>query len=182
MPLRRGLPLQPIPVALSASHRRAPLAIRERLAPRSEEEAPAWLDRHLSQGVLLATCNRLEVYTVAPSVQEGRASLQSALLSRWEGDPVELLPCLDVYVGEEAMQHLFEVSAGLDSVVVGEAQILGQVGDALRIARRAGTASQELTQLFTSAIRAGRNSSRRWRRSSNLLGGPLWTVLELSAT
>lgn len=145
----------PLPVALSVSHRRAPLSVRERLTPSGEEKG-AWIAQRLPDVVLLATCSRIEVYAVAPSVREGIARLRDLLLAQWGGTPDSLDPFLEAYVGEEAARHLFRVAAGLDSMVIGEAQILGQVGEAIKASRKAGVVGKEIERLLVHAVRAGR--------------------------
>lgn len=148
----------PMPLAMGVSYRRAPLAVRERLAPADPEAAAVLVSRHLGQGVLLATCNRVEAYTVALSPQEGLERLRALFIAASGSLGEEIEPFLEVYTGEEVVRHLFRVAAGLDSLVLGEAEILGQVGSALRSAAGAGMAGQEMVHLFQHAVRVGRRA------------------------
>jgi glutamyl-tRNA reductase len=139
-------------VAVGTSHRRTPISVRERLT------RPAADSQDLDAAVLLATCNRFEAYTTARSAKEGLDRLISLMRRRWDGPWEELAPYLDVYRGEEAVRHLFRVAAGLDSLVLGEAEVLGQVGAALRAATSSMSAGRELARLFGHAVRVGRRA------------------------
>ena len=111
--------------------------------------------------VLLTTCNRVELYSrVEPEAQAPFAQLENFII----GDccvPAELINCHAYrYMGQEAAIHLCRVSTGLDSLVLGEAQILGQVTDAYQAALDAGLASPVISRLFLSAIRAGKRARK----------------------
>jgi glutamyl-tRNA reductase len=144
-------------VAVGTSHRRAGVELRERLsltAPRA-----AGLARVLAQdgeAVVLSTCNRTEVYLAhpAPDAVAARAHLELARLTGVS--QAELAPKLYTLQGEDAARHLFRVAAGLDSLVRGETQILGQVRAAFRDAQAAGQTGVILNSLFRRALRAGR--------------------------
>ena len=138
-------------VAVGASHHHAPLAVRERLYLHDDgaPELAADLARAGTEVAVLSTCNRTEVYLsggdpdVVRVALEERAGLQlDGVLARWDDG--------------EAVSHLFRVAAGLDSLVPGESQILGQVREAYRAARDVGATGPLLNRLFEDALRAGK--------------------------
>ncbi|HUZ02564.1 MAG TPA: glutamyl-tRNA reductase [Thermomicrobiaceae bacterium] len=144
---------------LSVNHRTAPLVVRERLALDATErralgEDLAGLALEL---VALVTCNRTEVYGLAGDQRTPERTL--AVLAAHAGLAA---PELDRYVerrvGEDAARHLFRVAAGLDSMVVGEPQILGQVRDAAAEAQAAGSMGPVLGRLFNLAVVAGKRA------------------------
>ena len=111
---------------------------------------------HLSESVLLSTCNRTEVYAYAERFHGGYADIRE-LLARHSGLPPETVADeLYSHHDVDAVQHLFSVAAGLDSVVVGEHEILGQVRDAWQAAREEGTVGAVLEPLFRRAVVAGK--------------------------
>ncbi len=150
---------------LGLNHNTATVALREQLAftPHRLDTAlarlgcgddPAW--DNLRELVILSTCNRVELYavTVGPSFDQlgtFLADIQDIHLSKLSTAFYHLLD-------EEAVDHLFNVAAGLDSVVLGEPQILGQVADAYAAARRNGSVGKILSRLFQSAIQAGKRA------------------------
>lgn len=129
------------------SHKTAPLEVREKLAFDPLVALPAALAA-LGKAVVLSTCNRTEIYGVG-SPKEAKA----LLLSRG-------VEARHLYQKEgiETLRHLFRVAAGLDSLVMGEAQILGQVREALFLARRYGTTESLLEKAFQSAIALGKRA------------------------
>lgn len=152
-------------LCLSLSHRTAPVAVRERLAY-SPDQLPAVLARFgcgraaaapgFLEGVVLSTCNRLEVYAVAPAADFAGLA---AFVAETAGVPRALFePYLERYQDEAAVTHLFRVAAGLESLVLGEPQILGQVAGAYEAARQAGAAGPLLAGLFQAALRAGKRA------------------------
>jgi glutamyl-tRNA reductase len=137
------------------SHHTADVSIRERLVL-SPEEIGAWLDRERHCGrslVVLSTCNRLELYWWGDHDQEG--ALRA--MARERGLPLD---ARSIYRrdGLPALSHLFLVAAGLDSQVLGEHEILGQMRRAHEQARTAGTTTWELDAAFTAALAAGRRA------------------------
>lgn len=113
---------------------------------------------HMSEAVVLATCNRVELYADAAAFHGGLDEA-TAMLARHAGvDRDELKSELYVHYGERAVAHLFNVAAGLDSMVVGESQILGQVRDAFRLAQTSGTTGRVLGELFPQALRVGKRA------------------------
>ncbi len=138
-----GLPLY----LVGLSHKTAPLEVRERVALDPLVGLPALL-RALGRGVVLSTCNRTEIYGVG---EPGPA--RAFLLARGVG-PEHLYQ----KEGPEALRHLYRVAAGLDSLVVGEAQILGQVREALFLARKHGATEALLEKAFQTAIALGKRA------------------------
>lgn len=143
-------------VCLGLSHRTAPVELRERLGALGAgvERCPA-----VTEHAVLQTCYRVELYArLSSGVEEARAELVDALASA-HGVPRELLvDHLYVHAGEDVVRHLGRVAAGLDSLVLGEAEILGQVGDAFAAGRSQGSVGPGLELLFRTAISAGRRA------------------------
>jgi glutamyl-tRNA reductase len=143
-------------VCLGLSHRTAPVELRERvgsLGP-GAERCPA-----VEEHAVLSTCYRVELYArLVDEVEDARDELIHALAGAHDVDRDLLLDHLYVHSGDDVARHLGRVASGLDSLVLGEAEILGQVGDAFESACEEGTAGPALTLLFRSAIAAGRRA------------------------
>ena len=138
-------------VCIGISHKTAPLEVREKLAL-SEEEITKVLQRvsgTVAETMVVSTCNRVEFYAVAESAEKAKGALHSVVASLG-GD--RSLEHLYQHHGDSALVHLFRVTASLDSMVVGEAQILGQVKDALELAQRVGAAGPELIRACAAAF------------------------------
>lgn len=144
---------------LSITHRTAPVAIRERLALDAAHRAAlmARLAGLAGEAVALCTCNRTELYwTARPAATSGEVL---ALLAAEAGlDPGSLEPYVAHRRGAAAARHLCRVAAGLESQVLGEPQILGQVREAAEEARAAGAIGPVLDRLFTLAVVAGKRA------------------------
>ncbi|MFQ5382264.1 MAG: glutamyl-tRNA reductase, partial [Dehalococcoidia bacterium] len=139
--------------ALTAGHRECPAELRERLAARWDR---GLLPPASAAGtVVLSTCNRFEVYV---STEAGHGDEAAKSLRSIAG--VESEPGVRELLGGEAVRHLFRVSSGLESMVLGEAEILGQVRRAYTAAVEAGTVDQTLSHLFHEALRVGRRARR----------------------
>lgn len=138
---------------IGVNHKTAPIDVRERLAiPDSRlEEALKSLVRHpgVEEGVILSTCNRVELLA---QTRNGSADLRQFICDYFDLDPHQFVPHLYEYREREAIRHLFRVASSLDSMVVGEPQILGQVKDAYAIARAVGTVRSQLDLLLTRAF------------------------------
>lgn len=140
-------------LALGLNHQSAPVALRERVAFAPETQALALKDLLALEGVreaaLLSTCNRTEIYAHVDAGCE-------AVPARWLGHHHQLGDALDTYLYQHldaaAARHLFRVATGLDSLVLGEPQILGQVKDAWQSARAAGALRTGLDRLFQHAF------------------------------
>jgi glutamyl-tRNA reductase len=143
------------------SHRTAPIELRERVDfhARGLEHALRTLAARSQQGgelAVLSTCNRAELYVACDDVETARAELVSFVESFHGVDAASLEPHVYHVVDIEAARHLFRVAAGLDSLVVGEPQILGQVKEAHGAARDAATAGPLLNRLFHSSFAVGK--------------------------
>ena len=157
--------------SIGLSHSSAPVDLRERLAF-SEDQIRASLSRlscgHLStdgEMAILSTCNRIEIYAV--SNQTNFSELETFLSEVRGVARAEFIAHLYHHADEEVARHLFNVAAGLDSLVVGEPQILGQVTRALELARGQNTAGPILNRLFQSAIHAGKRARTETSISRN---------------
>ncbi len=134
---------------LGLNHNTAPVEIREQVVFAGDEVSRAVARiatiEGIDEAVLLSTCNRTEIYVAAGDA--GRQHLESWLLEERNLDPGfrDSLFCLD---GDDALRHVFRVACGLDSMVLGEPQILGQLKDAVRDADSAGTLGPQLGRLF----------------------------------
>jgi glutamyl-tRNA reductase len=136
---------------LGLSHKSAPVTVRERLALGSER-ATALLQQltaALPEAMLVSTCNRVEFYVAADSAVGAREHLRTNIAGL--AGP-ESLDHLYEHQGDQALVHLFRVAASLDSMVLGEPQILGQVKDAYELARKAGTVRGELSRACSAAF------------------------------
>ena len=146
-------------LVFGVSHRTAPMDVLERAAV-DAEDAPALLDELLgsesvAEALLLSTCNRVEVYAVVESFSGGLGDI-SAVLTRHAG--MDLTDHRFVHCSDPAVEHLFSVAAGLDSVAVGEAPIQGQLRTAYATASALGTVGGRLHQLVQRALRVGRRT------------------------
>jgi glutamyl-tRNA reductase len=149
-------------LVVGLSHRSAPVEILER-ASVSGQDVPKLLDElnrtgRVGEVVVLSTCNRVEVYAVVEAFHGGLADV-SGVLARHAGLSVtELSSYLYVHYAASAVDHLFAVAAGLDSMVIGEAQILGQLRTAYNTAIEAGTVGRVMHELAQHALRVGKRS------------------------
>lgn len=148
-------------VCLGISHRTAPVEVRERHAfPKSAlaETLIALRDYEaVLEATVLSTCGRLEIYAELADYEAGIAQLKRFLSSFRHGNvPYDLESYMYTLLGREAVEHLFRVASGLDSMLVGEAEILGQVKDAYVQAQRAASVGPVLHQLFREALSAGK--------------------------
>ena len=133
---------------LGLNHHSAPLEVREKVAFAPDRQAEALADLvgqpGVSEAMLVSTCNRTEIYCVADDPAGARAWLCASA----ERMGLVLDPYLYAHSGESAVRHAFRVASGLDSMVLGEPQILGQVKQAARTAEAAGTLGSQLGRLF----------------------------------
>lgn len=149
-------------LVVGLSHHSAPVALLERTALGGDELAKLLRDlhdaEHVAETMVVSTCNRVEVYADVSRFHGGVASVSELLAQHCGVALEELTPYLYVHYEDRAVQHLFSVACGLDSMVVGESQILGQVRSALRRAQEAGTVGRELDGLFQHALRVGKRA------------------------
>lgn len=144
------------------SHKTAPIDLREKMTfpASSQAEALNALSSapHISEAVILSTCNRTEVYAVVNDTEAGKTETVSFLseFCRLPADKIE--PHLYFHTREHSIHHLLRVVCSLDSMVLGEAQILGQVKEAYQEALEAGSTSVILNKLFTHALKVGKRA------------------------
>lgn len=151
-------------LVIGLSHRSAPVSVLDRaslaLSPDSRTKLlqDVLAAEPATEAAVLATCNRVELYADVDKFHAGVAEL-STLLARHSGVGLdELTPYLYVHYEDRAVHHLFSVACGLDSMVVGEGQILGQIKDALARGQELHTAGRLLNDLFQQALRVGKRA------------------------
>ncbi|MGJ6979900.1 glutamyl-tRNA reductase [Aestuariimicrobium soli] len=147
-------------LTLSISHRTAPITTVERVAldSRAADVVQARLLTHpeISEALVLSTCNRTEVHLISERFHAGLEAIADALGSQTGLDRADLSEICDVAWDEAAVHHVFALVSGLESLVVGENQVLGQVREALRRGQRRHAVGPELNGLFQNALRVGK--------------------------
>ncbi|PRX45554.1 glutamyl-tRNA reductase [Prauserella shujinwangii] len=147
-------------LALGLSHRTADLTTLERVAVPAAEHDKVLHElqqaEHVSEVMLLSTCNRVEVYAVVEAFHGGLGDISEVLARQAGVEPAELYDNFYVHYAGAAVEHVFSVASGLDSMVVGETQILGQVRSAYATARDAGTVGRTLHELIQTTLRVGK--------------------------
>ncbi|MFI2661521.1 glutamyl-tRNA reductase [Micromonospora carbonacea] len=149
-------------LVVGASYRTAPVATLEQLAV-GPADLTRTLDRllaqpYVSEAVLVSTCNRVEVYAAVSGFHGGLGDVCAVLAEQAGTPPASLANHLYVHYDAAAVDHVFRVAAGLDSMVVGEAQILGQLRDAYHWASGADSAGRLLHELMQQALRVGKRA------------------------
>ena len=151
------------------NHKSAPLEIREKIAYNPMRAAETLREllhkKSVNEAVLISTCNRVEIYTT-PQYQE---IIKDWLISQHRQENLDISTFCYSYQGIEAIQHLLRVASGLDSMVVGEPQILGQVKESYRIACESGTVGKQLQYLFPSIF----SISKQIRHQTNIGKNPV---------
>ena len=141
---------------VGVTHRVAPLSVLERVHFSDEEKIAALkklkAEKSILEDVILSTCNRTELYLVVDQLHTGRYYSKHFLADWFQIDIEELEPYLTFKEGNEALEHLFRVSIGLDSKIVGETQVLGQLKQAFLTAQETGTTGIVLNQAFRQAV------------------------------
>lgn len=143
---------------IGLSHKTASLALRERLALNTEDlpNALAYLSAQAGNGVILSTCNRTELYFIAGPGQASHAAALRLLAGATGASIQRMQKRTYFYLHHDAIRHLHRVASGLDSMIFGEVEILGQVRSAFQASAEAGLSNAVLSRLFHSAIRCGR--------------------------
>jgi glutamyl-tRNA reductase len=149
-------------LVVGISHKTAPLSILERVALDSEGVhklvQEIFDSEFVTEVTVLSTCNRTEVYAEVERFHGSVETISRLIGERAGKVPDEVLEHLYVHYDDGAVSHLFHVAAGLDSMVLGESQILGQTREALRVGQDAGTVGPSLNVLFQQALRVGKRS------------------------
>jgi glutamyl-tRNA reductase len=149
-------------VVIGLNHRSVPLDLLERMTIDDSRLAKALHDvasrEHVSEAIVLSTCNRTEIYVVAEKFHGAYADLRNFLSEMAYLPPEDFADHLYVQYDEDAVAHLFAVTSGLESAVVGEAEILGQVRRAWERAQEESTAGSSLNLLFRHALEVGKRA------------------------
>lgn len=149
-------------VALGLSHKTAPDEVRNRHAFPPERIGQALEALHdygaIREAAIVSTCNRLEIYAEVADFESGVEQIKDFLTTYRNMRVEEFDKYLYTMLGAQAVEQLLRVTCGLDSMLMGEAQIVGQVKDALKVAQRAGTVGTYLNRLFRSALEAGKRA------------------------
>ena len=143
-------------VAVGLNYKTAPVEIRERLSFDESDIVDAMIalqnKKSILENIIISTCNRTEIYAVVDQVHTGRYYIKE-FLSQWFDLPIEdFSPFLFIHEGDRAAEHLFQVSCGLDSMILGETQILGQVRSSFMSAQTDGTIGTVFNHLFKQAL------------------------------
>jgi glutamyl-tRNA reductase len=143
-------------IVVGLNHKTAPVHIRERVAFPEKSIHEPLRALHAAPGVretmILSTCNRVEIAAVVDGREQGAAAVRAFVARHHDVPEAELAPHLYLHAGADAVRHLFRVASSLDSLVVGEPQILGQVKDAYQFAREAGAVGAVLDRLLKKAL------------------------------
>ncbi len=150
-------------LVVGISHNSAPVAVLERVALEGHDGVhklvqSAAHSEHVTEATVISTCNRLEIYADVDRFHGSVEELSRLLVERGGEQAETMLPHLFVHYDDGAVSHLFQVASGLDSMAVGEGQILGQTREALRVGQELGTVGPALNVLFQQALRVGKRS------------------------
>lgn len=143
-------------IVVGVNHRTAPVELREKLSF-VESELPQAMrllqqQKSILENIIISTCNRTEIYAVVDQIHTGRYYIKR-FLSEWFSIPIKVFENhLIIHENDDMIEHLMKVSAGMDSMVLGETQILGQVRDSFLEAQSIGTTGTVFNQLFRQAI------------------------------
>ncbi|MGB0748035.1 MAG: glutamyl-tRNA reductase [Magnetospiraceae bacterium] len=162
----------PRPVVVGANHRSCPLSLRDRLFV-EDPFVPGVLDQlkaaGLDQALVLSTCDRVEILTMHPDPAPAAQIAQALLAARAERAPEDLAGQIYTKIDQEAVAHMFSVAASLDSLVIGEPQVLGQVKACHRLARDHGMVGPALEALMQAAFTA----AKKVRTETRIGEGPV---------
>ncbi|THE15279.1 glutamyl-tRNA reductase [Bacillus timonensis] len=158
-------------IMVGLNYRTAPVEIREKLTFDSESIVQAMKElkgkKSILENIIVSTCNRTEIYAVVDQLHTGRYYIKD-FLSQWFGiDKEEFTPYLNIFEDEGAVNHLFHVTCGLNSMVVGETQILGQVRSSFLSAQDQGTSGTVFNHLFKQSITLAKRAHSETEIGSN---------------
>ncbi|MCD5323754.1 MULTISPECIES: glutamyl-tRNA reductase [Pontibacillus] len=144
------------------NYKTAPVEIREKVTFSEDELARAMealnQQKSVLENVIISTCNRTEIYAVVDQLHTGRYYIKQFLSQWFNIDKEDFSPFLSIYESDGALEHLYRVTCGLDSMVLGETQILGQMKQAFLRAQEAGTTGTIFNQLFKQAVTLAKRS------------------------
>ncbi|MRH42947.1 glutamyl-tRNA reductase [Aquibacillus halophilus] len=158
-------------LVVGINYRTTPVEIREKLTFQDDKVAEAM--QHLNnqksilENVIISTCNRTEIYAVVDQLHTGRYYIKQFLANWFNMDKEVFSPHLAIYETDGAIEHLFRVTSGLDSMVVGETQILGQMKQAFLLAQKSGTTGTVYNELFKQAITLAKRAHKETEIGNN---------------
>ena len=149
-------------LVISFSHKNIDIKMREKLAFNSDEEKDRFIkqileNQHTKEAVLLSTCNRVEIITRSSNIKISARDIIEKLATHSKVDFELLYDRADIYDNDGAVHHLFSVASALDSLVIGETQIVGQLKDAFRFSQAKGHCSTNITRVMTFAFKCAAN-------------------------
>ncbi|EUJ33254.1 glutamyl-tRNA reductase [Listeria floridensis FSL S10-1187] len=158
-------------LSVGLNHKTAPIEVREKFSFSETEEEKAHQtlqqEKSILENVILSTCNRTEITAVVDQIHTGKYYLKRFLADWFNIGLEEASSYLFFHEEEAAVKHLYEVACGLDSLVLGETQILGQVKHAFAVAQEAGTTGTILNQLFREAVHFAKNMHHQTKINEN---------------
>ncbi|MBA2871641.1 glutamyl-tRNA reductase [Anoxybacillus calidus] len=158
-------------VVVGVNYKTAPVEIREKLTFNQAELAEAMNvlkeKKGILENVIVSTCNRTEIYAVVDQLHTGRYYIKSFLADWFHLDKEAFTPYLKIYEDEAAVEHLFRVTCGLDSMILGETQILGQVRSSFLLAQEENTIGTIFKQLFKQAVTLAKRAHSETEIGSN---------------
>lgn len=153
------------------NYKTTPVDIRERLAFAEDTVADAMIElkheKSILENVILSTCNRTEIYAVVDQLHTGKYYIKRFLSQWFNIDMKEFEPYLQINENDDAIEHLFRVTTGLNSMVLGETQILGQIRDAFLLAQKNETTGTMFNELFKQAVTFSKRTHKETAISEN---------------
>ncbi|KGX93462.1 glutamyl-tRNA reductase [Pontibacillus halophilus JSM 076056 = DSM 19796] len=170
-------------LVVGVNYKTAPVEIREKLTFSEERlvDAMSSLNEQKSvlENVIISTCNRTEIYAVVDQLHTGRYYIKQFLANWFNVDKDEFTPFLSIYENDGAMEHLFRVISGLDSMVLGETQILGQMKQSFLKAQESNTTGTMFNQLFKQAVTLAKRGHKETEIGENAVSVS-YAAVELS--
>ncbi|TFE00997.1 glutamyl-tRNA reductase [Jeotgalibacillus salarius] len=158
-------------IVVGLNYKTAPVEMRERLSFQEADLSKAMTElqsrKSILENVIVSTCNRTEIYAVVDQLHTGRYYIKQFLADWFNLDKEEFSPYLFIYEKDGAMEHLFKVSCGLDSMIVGETQILGQVRKSFFTGQENGTTGTVFNELFKQAVTLAKKAHSETDIASN---------------
>ncbi|MFB0636304.1 glutamyl-tRNA reductase [Bacillus rugosus] len=158
-------------LVVGVDYKSAPIEIREKVSFQPNELAEAMVqlkeEKSILENIIVSTCNRTEIYAVVDQLHTGRYYIKKFLADWFQLSKEELSPFLTFYESDAAVEHLFRVACGLDSMVIGETQILGQVRDSFKTAQQEKTIGTIFNELFKQAVTVGKRTHTETDIGSN---------------
>ncbi|KIL53309.1 glutamyl-tRNA reductase [Jeotgalibacillus alimentarius] len=158
-------------LVVGLNYKTAPVEMRERLSFQEADLSKAMTElqgrKSILENVIVSTCNRTEIYAVVDQLHTGRYYIKQFLADWFNLDKDEFSPYLFMYEKDGAMEHLFKVSCGLDSMIVGETQILGQVRKSFFTGQENGTTGTVFNELFKQAVTLAKKAHSETDIASN---------------